>query len=75
MFGKLPDLSNLRVFGCQVFFHIDKSKRRKLGRKSSDEGIFVGYASNGHAWLAYNPITRGITIEQTVLYSKSSGSM
>ena len=26
VFGKLPDLSNLRVFGCQVFSHIDKSK-------------------------------------------------
>jgi len=31
VFGILPNLSNLRVFGCQVFSHIDKSKQRKLG--------------------------------------------
>jgi hypothetical protein len=36
VFGKSPDLSNLRVFGCQVFSHIDKSKQRKLGQKSSE---------------------------------------
>ena len=33
VFGKPPDLSNLRVFGCQVFSHIDKIKQRKLGKK------------------------------------------
>jgi len=57
LFGKLPDLSYLRVFGCQVFFHIDKRKKRKLGHKSS-ERIFIGYASDCPAWLVYNPNIR-----------------
>ena len=26
VFGKLPGLSNLIVFGCQVFSHVDKSR-------------------------------------------------
>ena len=60
VFRKPPDLWNLRVFGCQVFSHIDKSKQRKLSHKSS-EGIFVGYASDCPAWLIYNPNTRSIT--------------
>jgi hypothetical protein len=57
---KLPNLSNLRVFGGQVFSHIDKSKQPKLGHKPS-EGIFVGYASDCLAWLIYNPNTWNIT--------------
>jgi len=35
VFGKLSDLSNLRVFGCQVFSHIDKSRQHKLSPKAS----------------------------------------
>ncbi len=30
VFGKLLDLSNLRVYGCHVFLHIDKSRQHKL---------------------------------------------
>jgi hypothetical protein len=47
------------VFGCQVFFHIGKSKQRKLGHESS-ERIFIEYASNCPAWLVYNPNTISI---------------
>jgi len=57
------------VFGCQVFSHIDKSKQRKLGRKSS-EGIFVGYASYCLAWLIYNPNTRSITRTSMVVFNE-----
>ena len=63
--GKLLDLSNLWVFGCQVFSHINKSKQRKLSYKSL-EGIFVGYASDCLAWLIYNPNHRSIPIIHSV---------
>ena len=66
--GKLPNLSNLRGFGCQVFSHIDKSKHRKLGKKSS-EGIFVGYPSDCLSWLVYNPSTRSITRRDRVVFN------
>jgi hypothetical protein len=41
--GKAPDLSNLRVFGCPAFVHIDVSRRKKLQDKAW-KGTFVGYA-------------------------------
>jgi hypothetical protein len=69
VFGKLFYLSNLRVFGCQVFSHIDKTKQRKLGQKSS-EGIFVGYTSDCPTWLIYNPTTRSITRTGIVLFNE-----
>jgi hypothetical protein len=33
-FGKQPDLSDLKVFGCKGFGHVDKSKRTKLDDKA-----------------------------------------
>ena len=69
VFEKIHDLSNLRVFDCQVFSHIDKSKQRKIGHKSS-EGIFVEYASNCLAWLIYNPNTRSNTRTDSVVFNE-----
>jgi hypothetical protein len=40
-FGKKPEVSHLKIFGCPVFVHIPKERRIKpdpLGKK----GIFVG---------------------------------
>jgi hypothetical protein len=42
--GKKPELSQLKIFGCQVFIHILKEKRNKL-EPSGKKGIFVGYCS------------------------------
>jgi hypothetical protein len=74
VFGKLPNLSNLRVFGCQVIIHMDKSKQRKLGLKSI-EGIFIGYAYDCLAWLLFTTRILGASLELTVLYSMSNGNL
>lgn len=56
-YGKLPDLSHVRVPGCAVFIHIDKEKRveKKLGIRAL-ERILMGFESNGI--LAMNRIDR-----------------
>jgi len=69
VFGKALDLSNLQVFGCQVFSRTDKSKQFKLGHKSS-EGIFVGYAFDCSACLIFNPNTRSITRTYSVVFNE-----
>jgi hypothetical protein len=68
--GKLPDLSNLRVFGCEAFVHIDVSRRRKMGDKAW-KGIFVGYAFDSPSWLIYNPITRRIIRSRNVVFNEA----
>ena len=40
-FGKRPDISNLRSFGCEVLAYREKDKRTKLQPKV-DSGIYVG---------------------------------
>ena len=39
--GEVPDVSHLRIFGCPVYMHIPKDKRKKLD-PSGKKGIFVG---------------------------------
>ncbi len=55
--GKVPNLSNLRVFVCPAYVHIDVSLRSKFG-DTAWKGVFVGYAFDSPAWLVYNPSTR-----------------
>jgi Reverse transcriptase (RNA-dependent DNA polymerase)/gag-polypeptide of LTR copia-type/Integrase core domain/GAG-pre-integrase domain/Zinc knuckle len=48
-FGKKPDVSILRVFGCKAFVHVPKEKRGKLDKRSV-RGVFVGYEPNCKGW-------------------------
>jgi hypothetical protein len=57
MWGKKPDLSHLRPFGCEAFVLIPKVKRTKLD-DTSDKGIMVGYAPNGYRILMQDNTVR-----------------
>ena len=48
-FGKKPDLSHLRVWGCQCFVALPKEIRAKGGPRRF-EGIFVGYEEGRVGW-------------------------
>ena len=41
--GKKPEVSHLRIFGCPMYIHIPKEKRKKLD-PSRKKGIFLGYS-------------------------------
>ena len=42
-FGKKSEVNHLIIFGCPVYIHIPKEKRKKLD-PSGKKGIFVGYS-------------------------------
>lgn len=50
MNGKRPDLSDLRVWGCECWFSIPPEIRDKGGPRR-EQGIFVGYDENRKGWL------------------------
>ena len=57
-FQKLPDLSNIRIFGCKAYMHIPKEKRKGAGSKLFDKAhelIFVGYSERSNSWLLLDP--------------------
>jgi Reverse transcriptase (RNA-dependent DNA polymerase) len=64
--GRKPDLSMLRVFGCDCFVHIPSVKRRdpKLGARSTP-GMFVGYSTCSKAWRVATVVNGRITINDS----------
>lgn len=60
MWGKVPDVSNFRTFGCKVFARLPEPKRKKLDWKSV-LGIYLGPEVNsaGCKVLVYDPQKKG----------------
>ena len=56
-----PDVSNLRVWGCAAYVHIQKDKRVGIG-SHMEKCIFIGYPAGYKAWKFYNPVTKCVVI-------------
>jgi hypothetical protein len=73
---KKPNVENLRIFGCPVYFHIPKDKRNKL-EPSGKKGIFVGYSESSKAYRIYIPeqhkieVSRDVTFNEKMAFKKS----
>ncbi len=59
--GNKPNLKYFRVFGCKCFI-LKKGARLAKFDSRAHEGIFVGYATNSHAYRVLNKST-GLTEE------------
>ncbi|RXW14342.1 hypothetical protein EST38_g11515 [Candolleomyces aberdarensis] len=62
-FGRKPDLSRFRVFGCTAYVFVQKDKHKKL-ESHMQKCIFVGYPPDYSAWTFYNPVTREFIISE-----------
>jgi len=62
--GRRPVLSHLKVFGCKCF--ILNNGKESLGKfdAKADEGVFLGYATQSHAYRVYNK--RLMTVEESM---------
>jgi hypothetical protein len=69
--NKLPDLSNLKTFGCPAYAHIDQSRRNKFEDKAF-KGIFIGYAFDSPSWLIYNPATQRVARNRNVTFDEEA---
>lgn len=68
-FGKKPDISNLRVFGCTCYVLIPASKRTKLEPKAF-KAIFIGYPTGTKGWRFYNPVTQAIGKSRDIIFDE-----
>jgi len=61
--GRKSNISHLRVFGCSCF--VLNNGKENMGKfdEKADNGIFIGYSSNSHAYRVYNK--RLMTIEES----------
>ena len=67
-YGRKPDLSNLKVFGCSAFRFLEVGVK-KLDSKAVKE-IFVGYGRTHDSYYLYNPITGKISHSRNVSFNE-----
>ena len=70
LFGRIPDVSYFRVFGCRAWVFNDSPTKTKLDPKSVPM-IFVGYDISKRSFRLWNPETRSIVISANVRFSES----
>ncbi|RCU35080.1 transposase, partial [Acinetobacter baumannii] len=60
---KKPNLSHVKVFGCKCFILNTKDHLEKFDSKA-DEGIFLGYSSDGKSFRIFNK--KSLMVEESV---------
>ena len=68
--GNKPDISHLRVFGCQAWVHILKKRRHKLEPKSR-KMIFVGYELGSKGYQFWDAAHRRFEISRDVKFDET----
>src|SRR3954463_3976393 len=71
--GHKPNVKYFRVFGCKCFILNKKDRLTKFQYKTI-EVIFVGYASNSHAYRVYNKSTGCVVETCDVVFDEFNGS-
>ena len=68
-YGKKPNLSHLRVFGCMAYVHIPDDERRKLNKKV-EKMRFVGYSLTSKGYRLFDETKRKIFIRKDVEFNE-----
>jgi hypothetical protein len=62
-------VEHLRIFGCPVYIHIPKDKRKKL-EPSGKKRIFVGYNESSKSYKIYIPEQHKIEVSRYVTFNE-----
>ena len=68
-FNRKPSVSHFRVFGCQAYVHVQKTKRKSFESKTRC-GIFIGYPPDFKGWKVYDPLTQKTLISRDVIFDE-----
>ena len=66
-----PKVGNLRIFGCPVYIHVLKGKKRKMD-PSGKKGTFVSYGETSKAYHIYVPSQRHIEVSRDVTFDEET---
>ena len=70
-YDEKPDVSHLKVFGCNAFVHVPDQKRSNLDKKSM-HCVFVGYPFDCKGYKLYNPETKQMIRSRDVIFLENS---
>lgn len=62
-YGRKPNVTHLKIFGCLAYSHIPGFLRTKLNDKS-EKCVFIGYSERSKAYKLYNPKIKKIVISR-----------
>ena len=68
-YGRKPDVSHFKVFGCKAYMHVPKENRKKWDSKTK-KCIFVGYSITSKGYRLYDPVSRKISVSRDVLFDE-----
>ena len=71
--GKRPDVSHLRVFGCDAYGLIPKDEREKLDAKSR-KCILVGYGEVTKGYRLFDPERGKVFLSRDIVFNEGSCS-
>ena len=70
-FGKKPDVSKLRVFGCVAYAHVPDKERKKLDKKA-EKMRFMGYSENRKGYRLIDETTHKVSVRYDVIFNEGS---
>jgi hypothetical protein len=68
-YGKKPDLSHLRVWGCRAYAHVQRDRRSKLEWHIA-KCVFIGYPDGYKGWKLWDPVEKRVIISETVHFDE-----
>jgi hypothetical protein len=71
LFGTEPDLSQLRVFGCPAFVHVERDARKKWDPKAR-QGVYVGRSLESKTHLVFFPETHTLVQSMHVDFDETA---
>ena len=71
LFGRKPDISNLRVIGCVSYVHIPDKQRRKLDAKAH-QAIFAGYPPGVKGYKLYDLEKKNFVLSRDVQFDEEN---
>jgi len=69
-YGRIPDVSHLRVFGCTAYAYSPEADRRKLDKKSS-KLRFLGYGDGQKGYRLMDIKKRKLVISRDVIFNEA----
>ncbi|KAJ4721737.1 Retrovirus-related Pol polyprotein from transposon TNT 1-94 [Melia azedarach] len=66
--GKPADYSNLRAFGCTVYYHVNEGKLESRAKK----GVFVGYGDGVKGYRIWSPSENRVILSRNVVFDENS---